>query len=51
MPAIKIAKKNKVKLTYVAFENYITKSFSNVAGATHVLRSQEIVEAYSRSLK
>lgn len=51
MPAIKIAKKNKIKLTYVAFENYITKSFSNVADATHVLRSQEIVEAYSRSLK
>lgn len=51
MPAIKIAKKNRVRLTYVAFEDYITKSFSNVADSTHVLRAQEIVEAYSKTLR
>lgn len=51
VPAIRIAKNEGVKITYVSFDKMIIRPLSVLANSTIVLRGYEIAEAYANSLK
>lgn len=51
MPAIKIARERKVKITYLAFDNQITQSISRLSNATQVIRDYEIITAFVKANK
>lgn len=48
VPAIKVAKEAGKKITYVGFDNQITKLLSSLADFTQVIRNDEVIEAYRR---
>ena len=48
VPAVKVAKEAGKLITYVGFDNQITRLLSSLADSTHVIRSNEVVEAYRR---
>lgn len=47
-PAIKIAKETGKHVTYVGFDNQITRLLSSLADSTQIIRGSEVVEAYRR---
>lgn len=47
-PAIKVAKEAGRKITYVGFDNQITRLLSSLADSTQVIRDSEVIEAYRR---
>lgn len=51
IPAIKVANENKVKVTYVAFCGYITKSISRLADETKTIKNTDVAEAYANGLR
>lgn len=48
VPAIKVAKEAERKITYVGFDNQITRLLSSLADSTQVIRDNEVIEAYRR---
>lgn len=48
MPAIRIAREKKVRITYIAFDSQITQSISRQSDATQIFRDYEIIEAFKR---
>ncbi len=48
VPAIKVAKEAGRKITYVGFDNQITRLLSSLANSTQVIRDNEVIEAYRR---
>lgn len=48
VPAIKVAKEASKKITYVGFDNQITRLLSSLADSTQVIRDSEVIEAYRR---
>lgn len=48
VPAIKVAKEAGKKITYVGFDNQITRLLSSLADSTQVIRDNEVIEAYRR---
>ncbi len=48
VPAIKVAKEAGRKITYVGFDNQITRLLSSLADSTQVIRDNEVIEAYRR---
>lgn len=51
IPAVKIAREVGVRITYVGFDNQITRLLSQRADSTQVIRDNEVVEAYMRILR
>lgn len=51
LPAIRIAKKEGAKITYIPFDKKIIRALSVLAESTIVLNTYDIAEAYARSLK
>lgn len=49
VPAIKVAKEAGRKITYVGFDNQITRLLSSLADSTQVIRDSEVIEAYRRT--
>jgi len=48
VPAIKVAKETGRRITYVGFDNQITRLLSSLADSTQVIRDNEVIEAYRR---
>lgn len=48
VPAIKIAKEASKDITYVGFDNQVTRLLSSLADSTQVIRNDEVIEAYRR---
>lgn len=47
-PAIKVAKEVGKKITYVGFDNQITRLLLSLADSTQVIRDNEVIESYRR---
>lgn len=48
VPAIKIAKETGKRITYVGFDNQITRLLSSLADSTQVIRDAEVIESYRK---
>lgn len=48
VPAIKVAKEAGIRITYVGFDNQITRLLSSLADSTQIIRDSEVIEAYRR---
>ena len=50
IPAIRIAKEEAIKITYISFDKMIIRPLSVLADSTITIRRHEIAEAYASSL-
>ncbi len=48
VPAIKVAKEVGRRITYVGFDNQITRLLSSIADSTRAIQDDEVIEAYRR---
>ena len=47
-PALKVAKEASKRITYVGFDNQLTRLLSSLADSTQIIRDNEVIEAYRR---